>query len=147
MLPLALPIPGQGSCLTDRQHPRQASVLARAVLGIYSFPHRVVVEIGCAFTACNYMVPFIPKDFQQVSLQIAKGSFTHHWKAASFKWSSAALPSPWRPRVGKKGLLCWIGLEWGQVGRVHKLIWFESHLDIRALMKEDQRVLLVLHLP
>ena len=37
----------------------------------------------------------------------------HHWKAASFKWSSAALPNCPGPRVGKKGLLCWTGPEQG----------------------------------
>lgn len=49
--------------VTNRQRCRQASVFAKALLGIYSFLHRVVVGIGCAFTTCNYMVPFIPKDF------------------------------------------------------------------------------------
>lgn len=56
--------PGQGSCLKIRQHHGPASVFAKALLGIYSFPHRVVVGIGCAFTTCNYMVPFILKDLE-----------------------------------------------------------------------------------
>lgn len=34
-----------------------------------------------------------------------------HWKAASFKRSSAAFPNRQGPRIGKKGLLCWIGPE------------------------------------
>lgn len=60
---LWLPAPGQGGCPPTGQHREQAPVFAKAPLGIYSFPRGVVVGIGCAFTTCNYMVPFIPKDF------------------------------------------------------------------------------------
>lgn len=37
----------------------------------------------------------------------------YHWKAASFKWSSAVFPNHWLSRVGKKRLLCLLGPEQG----------------------------------
>lgn len=140
VLPLALSAPEQGNCL--KQAVSQAGVcLCQGSSGDLFLSTQGSGENRMRLYNLQLHGAFHPKGLLTSEATDRKGIIhpplrgIHHWKAASFKQSSAAFPNCQGPRVGKRRDSC-AGLDLcrGWVGRVHRLIWFLNPTRILELL-------------